>query len=57
MIARLQIAGFRGLFPERVSSRKISGLIGRNASIEEIRCVSHRRQGTRVWHAPSPTGI
>ena len=57
VIARLQIAGFRGLFPMCLSSRKISGLIGSNASIEVIRCVSHRRQGTRVWHAPSPTGI
>ena len=57
MVARLQIAGCRGLFPERLSSRKIARFIGRNAAVEEICRTSHRRQGTRERRAPSPNGI
>ena len=57
MVARLKIAGFRGLFPERLSSRKIARLVRRNAAVEEICRISHRRQGTRECRAPSPNGI
>ena len=56
MVARLQIAGFGGLFPQRLSSREIAGLIRRNAAVKEIRRVSHRRQGSRECRASSPTG-